>query len=288
MSIGIDGVQVGHWTDSDGETGCTVVLLPEGATGSCEVRGGAPATRELDALAPDKSVTQVDAIVLTGGSAFGLAAADGVMRYLEEQGRGVLTPAGKVPIVPALALFDLAAGDPAARPTADHGYAAAAGAGEQPGRGRIGAGTGAYVSNWRGPEGRVRGGISYAERSLGDVVVGALCAVNAFGDIDLGGGDIGLDAVEVLTRPFEFDAGRAHTTIGAVLTNARLDKTGCHIVCQGAHDGLARALAPPHTRCDGDGFITAATGSVDTDIDVVRLLALAAVTDAIRAVAAGS
>ncbi|WP_167475088.1 P1 family peptidase [Nocardia arthritidis] len=285
MTIGVVGVRVGHWTDSVGETGCTVLMLPDGSTASCEVRGGAPASRELDALAPDKVVSSVDAIVLTGGSAFGLAAADGVMRYLEERGRGVPTPGGKVPIVPTLALFDLCAGDSAARPTAEHGYtAAAASLGEQVLHGRVGAGAGAYVAHWRGPR-RRPGGIGYAEQRLGDVVVGALCVVNAFGDIDDGAASVSLEAVEQLEQLREFAGARTHTTIGAVVTNARLTKVGCRIVAQGAHDGLARALTPPHTRFDGDGFIAAATGEVESDVDTVRLMALASVTEAIRSVA---
>ncbi|WP_324193848.1 P1 family peptidase [Nocardia blacklockiae] len=286
MGIGIPGVRVGHWTDPVGRTGCTVVVLPEGTVASCEVRGGAPASRELDALHPDKSVVAVDAVVLTGGSAFGLAVADGVLRYLGEQGRGVPTPAGPVPIVPTLALFDLAAGDAAARPTADSGYAAArAVSGEQVLSGRIGAGTGAHTSQWRGPEQRRPGGLAYAERKYGDLVVGALCAVNAFGDIDDGTGEITLDSFPLFDEIFDFTTARTHTTIGVVLTNARLDKTSCHLVAQGAHDGLARALTPPHTRFDGDGFVAAATGEVPAHVDIVRLLALATVTDAIRSVA---
>jgi len=228
-------------------------------------------------------VNSIDGILLTGGSAFGLAAADGVMRYFEEQGRGVLTPGGRVPIVPTMALFDLAAGDPAVRPTAEHGYAAArAAAGEQILSGRVGAGTGAYTSQWRGPE-RRPGGIGYAEK----VVVVAVCAVNAFGDVDDGRGEICLDSAAVFEALREATAPRTHTTIGAVITNARLDKVGCHIVAQGAHDGLSRALTPPHTRFDGDGIIAAATGSVDASVDTVRLLALAAVADAIRSVGEG-
>ena len=284
MTIGIPDVRIGHWSDPVGETGCTVLVLPEGTTASCDVRGGAPASRELDALAPDKTNQVVDAVVLTGGSAFGLAAADGVMRYLEAAGRGVPTPGGRVPIVPALGLFDLAVGDPAARPTAESGYAAAAAtAGEQVWTGRVGAGAGAYRSHWRGPGGRKPGGIGYAERQLGELVVGALCVVNALGDIDHGTAVTPLDAVAVLgdLTPSE---SRAHTTIGVVLTNARLDKVGCRIVAEGAHDGLARALTPPHTRFDGDAFITAATGRVEAAVDAVRLMALAAVAEAIRSV----
>jgi len=286
VSIGIPDVRIGHWSDPIGQTGCTVITFPEGTTASCEVRGGAPASRELDALAPDKTVTVVDAVVLTGGSAFGLAAADGVMRYLEAAGRGVPTPGGRVPIVPALGLFDLAVGDPAARPTADNGYAAAAAtSGEQVWTGRVGAGAGAYTSHWRGPGGREPGGIAYAERQLAGLVVGALCVVNAFGDIDHGAGDTSLDAVAVL-GDLRLAASRTNTTIGVVLTNARLDKVGCRIVAEGAHDGLARALTPPHTRFDGDAFIAAATGRVEAAVDAVRLMALAAVVEAIRSVGA--
>ncbi|MFD6156982.1 P1 family peptidase [Nocardia sp. NPDC060256] len=284
-TMGIPDVRVGHWTDPLGETGCTVVIFPPGTVASCEVRGGAPASRELDALAPDKTVPCIDAVVLTGGSAFGLAAADGVMRYLEETGRGVPTPGGNVPIVPALALFDLSAGDPKARPTAERGYAAAhAAAGEQLLAGRIGAGTGAYTGHWRGPAARRPGGLAYIERRWHELVVGALCVVNAFGDIDDGTTEIVLDSVTQLD--LVNTSARMHTTIGTVITNARLDKVGCHIVAQGAHDGLSRALTPPHGRFDGDGFITAATGSVEAEVDLVRLMALAAVTEAIRSVAA--
>ncbi|MBF6129963.1 P1 family peptidase [Nocardia brasiliensis] len=287
MTISIPGVRVGHWSDPHGETGCTVLILPEGTVASCEVRGGAPASRELDVLAPDKTVPFIDAVVLTGGSAFGLAAADGVMRYLEEHDRGVSTPGGKVPIVPALALFDLSAGDPKARPTAERGYAAAhATTGEQVLTGRVGAGTGAYTGHWRGPGARRAGGLAYTERRWNDLVVGALCVVNAFGDIDDGAAEISLDPVTQLDLMISAAAAaRMHTTIGTVITNAKLDKVGCHIVAQGAHDGLSRALTPPHGRFDGDGFIAAATGSVDADVDLVRLMALATVTDAIRSVA---
>lgn len=285
-AVGVTGVRVGHWTDATAQTGCTVIEFPEGTVASYEVRGGAPASRELDLLAPDKTVARIDAALLTGGSAFGLAAADGVMRYYEEQGRGVDTPGGVVPIIPTLAIFDLAAGDGSVRPTSESGYLAAqATRGEQRLTGAIGAGAGAYTSHWRGPEGRRRGGLGYAEHRLDDLVVAALCVVNAFGDIDDGRGEVNLDAVRALEAPFQTASARAHTTIGVVVTNATLDKVGCQIVAQGAHDGLSRALTPPHTRFDGDGFVAAATGQVTAHVDTVRLLALAAVTDAIRSVA---
>ncbi len=282
----VEGVQVGHWTDDTGLTGCTVVELPVGTTASYEARGGAPASRELLLLEPDKTVQSVDAVLLTGGSAFGLAAADGVMEHYRLQGRGVPTPGGPVPIVPTLALFDLAVGNPLAHPDADAGRAAAQSVrARQVLRGRVGAGTGAQVSHWRGPEGRRPGGLAYAEHRLGDLAVAVLCVVNAFGDVDDGSSSVVFDAVAALESPFAFDQGRSHTTIGVVVTNARLDKVGCRIVAQGAHDGLARALTPPHTRFDGDAFVAAATGQVDAPVDAVRLLALACVTDAVRSVA---
>lgn len=279
--VTVPGVRVGHWTNAVGHTGCTVVELPPGTVASFEVRGGAPACRELIPLLPDKSVTHVDAVCLTGGSVFGLAAADGVVRALAERGRGVGTPAGPVPIVPTLGLFDLAVGDPTARPGPEAGYAAAAAAASVFETGRVGAGTGAHAGTWR-PEGPRGGGLGVAERRLGDVTVAAIVAVNALGDIvsDAAGADP-LAAVATLRDAFDF-GGRDHTTIGCVVTNARLDKVGCQVVAQGAHDGLARAITPPHTRFDGDGFVAAATGPVPAPVDVVRMLALLAVADAIR------
>src|SRR4051812_511265 len=159
----IPGVLVGHWTDAAARTGCTAILLPEGATASGEVRGGAPATREFELLAPHRTVEQVDAVVLAGGAAFGLATCDGVVRWLEERGRGFPTPSGNVPIVVGAALFDLAEGDGSVRPGADEGYAACeAAAPGTPPSGRVGAGTGATVGKWRGPEHARPSGIGVA------------------------------------------------------------------------------------------------------------------------------
>lgn len=282
-SVSLPGVHIGHWTDESAITGCTVVVLPEGSIASCEVRGGAPASRELDLLDPRMSAQSIDAVLLTGGSAFGLAAADGVMRYLEEQGRGVQTPAGRVPIVPTLGLFDLGIGDPTVRPTADSGYHAAAHA--QPGTvetGRIGAGTGACSSQWRGPDGRRRAGLVYAEQHFGELVVGALVAINAFGDILGPAATPGMDMAEFFEAVATQTIPRSNTTIGLLITNAKLDKVGCRILAEGAHDGLSRAVHPPHSRFDGDAFIAAATGEVDAAVDTVRLLGMLAVTAAIE------
>jgi L-aminopeptidase/D-esterase-like protein len=285
----VPGVRVGHWSDHVGETGCTVVELPPGTVASYEARGGAPASRELELLEPDKAVTTIDAVLLTGGSAFGLSAADGVMRYYEERGRGVPTPGGNVPIVPTLALFDLGAGDSRARPGPDSGYAAAAATRtEQILSGRVGAGSGAYIGHWRGPDGRRPGGLGYSEQRLAhgghQVVVAALCVVNAFGDVDHGDEPISFEAVRDLQSVFEYEQGRSHTTIGVVVTNARLDKAGCRVLAQGGHDGIARSLTPPHTRFDGDAIIAAASGEVETPVDLVRVMAVAAVAEAVRSV----
>jgi L-aminopeptidase/D-esterase-like protein len=284
--LGVAGVRVGHWTDSRHQTGCTVVEFPAGTVASYEARGGAPASRELELLRPDKSVTSVDAVLLTGGSAFGLAAAQGVMRYYEQIGRGVLTSAGAVPIIPALALYDLGVGDGAVRPAEEHGYLAArATRGQQMLSGRLGAGTGACVGHWRGPAGRQAAGLASHTASMGTLVVAVLCAVNAFGDIDPGDGTTGIKAIEALTQAFNFANHGMHTTIGVVCTNGRFSKADCRIIAQGAHDGLARAITPPHTRFDGDAFIAAATGEVDARVDAARFLALTAVCRAIRSLA---
>lgn len=288
MITDVLGVQVGHWTDPVARTGCTVVLLPAGTVASGEVRGGAPASRELALLEPGRLVDRVDAVVLCGGSAFGLAAADGVMRFCEEQGRGFPTPAGPVPIVPALALFDLAVGDASVRPTAEAGYTASTAAVAGPVElGQVGAGCGATVDKWRGGEGRAGGLASSTIRPTdGDaLVVSVLLAVNGVGAI----GEIGAESerahgdvaavIQRGARPF------GNTTIGVIATNARIDKEGCHLVAQSGHDGLARALFPAHTRFDGDGLIAAATGSIDGDLDLICVLATTAVERAVRALA---
>jgi L-aminopeptidase/D-esterase-like protein len=276
----VPGVLVGHWSDPEARTGCTVVLVPEGTTASAEVRGGAPASRELDLLVPGRLVDRIDAVVLTGGSAFGLAAADGVMTWLEERGRGVATPAGPVPIVPTLALYDLAVGSSAVRPGPAEGRAAcdAAGAGDVA-HGAVGAGTGATTGTWLGRDEARPGGLGGATVRAGELVVAALVAVNAYGSIDPTGR--GLDGIED-ALPAAPPPPIGNTTIGVIATNARLDKTACLTVAQGGHDGLARAIAPAHTRVDGDALIALATGAVDAPVDHVRLLAVAAVERAVR------
>lgn len=288
MERPLPGVRIGHWTDATARTGCTVILFSEGTVASAEVRGGAPASRELALLEPHRSVQHIDAAVLTGGSAFGLACADGVMRHREEAGRGVPTPAGRVPIVPTLGLYDLAVGDPTVRPGPEAGYFAARTASDGPiTTGTIGAGTGATVSKLNGPEHARPGGLAAATVTAGTVAMQAVVAVNALGAIDSDGTGVDVDVDPVGVRPGGDWFG--NTTIGVIMTNARLDKIGCLHVAQGGHDGLARAIAPPHLSHDGDAFIAAATGDVDLPeglgVDLVRTLALRAVSQAIRAVA---
>ena len=284
MLTDVAGIRVGHWTDARARTGCTVVLLPDGTIGSAEIWGGAPATRELELLEPHRTVQQVDAVLLTGGSAFGLAAADGVMRWCEEHGRGVATPGGIVPIVPALGLFDLAVGDPAVRPGPDQGYAACEDARKDGvAVGPVGAGTGATLGAWSGN--RRDGGIGAATEHAGELVVAAMLAVNAFGDLDESGDGARAAAAMLAAGHVPGAQLLTNTTIGVVATNARLDKVGCLIVAQGGHGGLARALAPSHTRFDGDGIIAVATGTIDAHVDAVRMLAVSAVERAVRSIA---
>ena len=286
--LGVAGVSVGHWTDHEARTGCTVVLFPEGTVASGEVRGGAPATREFALLAPERLVERIDALVLSGGSAFGLAAADGVMAHLADAGVGFPTGAGPVPIVVGLSLFDLLVGDGSVRPGAAEGRLAVGAA--RPGPvavGAVGAGTGATVGKWRGREHARPGGLGVASQRDDDLVVAALVAVNAFGDID-DGRDLGGRFAGHRGGPPDPDdeTGSAfgNTTIGLLVTNARLTKLECHLLAQSGHDAFGRALVPAHTRVDGDAIVAAATGSLGADapVDLVRLLAVAAMEEAVR------
>ena len=278
----IPDVRVGHWTDERAETGCTVVLLPEGTVTSGEVRGGAPGTREFALLDPARLVQQVDAVVLTGGSAFGLAACDGVARWLEARGRGFTTSAGPVPIVVGMVLFDLMVGDASVRPDAEAGAAACEAASDDVVVGRVGAGRGLTYAKWRGREHAKPGGLGAAVEHRDHLVVGALVAVNAVGDVLEPGPSARLDPVVPPPTTTAF----TNTTVGVVVTNASLDKMGCHLVAQAAHDGLARALEPAHTMGDGDAFVASALGRVEAPLDTVRLLAARAVERAIRDVGA--
>ena len=283
VETGIAGVEVGHWTDDVALTGCTVVALPEGTVASGEVRGGAPATRDFALLDPGRLVAHVDAVVMSGGSAFGLAAADGVVSELESQGRGFPTRAGVVPIVVGMALFDLGVGDASVRPGIQQGRAAYADRSPVVRTGRVGAGAGATVGKWQGPDSVRPGGLGAATVARDDVRVAAVVAVNGAGDVDHGDLDtidrLGAGTFDSWPEPID---PFANTSIGVVVTNATLDKGACHLVAQSAHDGLARAMVPAHTLADGDAFVAAATGEVGAGVEEIRLMTVAAVVGAIR------
>jgi len=295
----VPGITVGHYTRPERPTGCTVVLTgPQGAVASVDVRGGGPATRETDLLNPVNTVERVHAIVLSGGSAFGLDVATGVMRYLEEHGVGFEVANLRVPIVPGASLFDLTVGDGRIRPDADCGYkAAAAATGGPVGEGDVGAGAGATVGKMAGMARAMKGGIGTSAITLPDgLVVGALVAVNAIGDIiDPGTGRTiagvrtpdgrGLADVRRLLRAPATPEARPgeNTTIGVVATNATLTKAQAAKVAQMAHDGIARAIVPSHMPLDGDTIFAVATGTLagPARLELVGALAADAVSEAI-------
>jgi L-aminopeptidase/D-esterase-like protein len=290
MLTDIGGIRVGHWTDEVARTGCTVVLFPEGTVASGEVRGGAPGTREWELLSPERLVERIDAAVLCGGSAFGLAACDGVARWCEERGVGMPTVGGPVPIVVGSVLYDLGVGDPRVRPGPNEGYAACVAATDAAyDVGPVGAGTGATVAKWRGAGHAKPGGIGTATlRGEGDLIVSALIACNAWGELRTGAVQEPPSLPEPPPDPWALEP-LANTTIGIIVTNARLDKLTCLRLAQAGHDGLARALDPVHAAVDGDALIAAATGAVEPPGDgwmraeIVRRLAAAAVEAATRA-----
>ena len=289
----IDGLKVGHHQLRHRPTGCTVVLAERGAVGAVDVRGAAPGTRETDLLDPINSVQQVHAIVLSGGSAFGLATADGVMRYLEERDIGFDTGVARVPIVPAAILYDLSVGeDPRIRPSADCGYKASQAATTNAvAEGNVGAGTGATVGKLGGASRAMKGGIGTAAVDLGSGVrLAALMAVNAVGDIidpETGAIVAGVrtsdgralaDARTLLRTPeIASTAPKGHnTTIGVVATNVVLSKAQLAIIARMAHDGLARAVRPAHTPSDGDTIFALSTGTHSSEVSLLRLGAFAA------------
>jgi len=259
----IPGIRVGHDTNLEAGTGCTVILCDTPAMGGVDVRGGAPATRETDLLRPMTLVEGVNAIVLTGGSAFGLDAASGVMLYLEERGIGYDTGVARVPIVPAAAIYDLAFGPASIRPDASAGYRACEQASSEPvAQGTVGAGTGATVGKMAGPDFMTKGGLGSASMVLSDgTLVGAIVVVNAVGDIV----DPRAQTVIAGTRRSDgpdFLAGNpfGNTTIAVVATNAALTKEQTNKVAQMAHDGMAQAIHPAHTMFDGDTVFALALG----------------------------
>ncbi|MFQ5595295.1 MAG: P1 family peptidase [Anaerolineae bacterium] len=289
----IPGIHVGHWTNLEAATGCTVVLCPDGATAGVAVRGGGPGTRETDLLRPEMMVQQVHAVVLSGGSAFGLAAADGVMRWLEEHDIGFDVGVTKVPIVPAAILFDLLVGRHDVRPDAEAGYAACEAATDDPvAEGNVGAGTGATVGKLMGPFSAMKGGLGSAVVRLGNgVVVGALAVVNCLGDvIDPATGEIVAGArspdgswLDTSARFIEMGAlpQFGNTTLAVVATDAQLTQAQCTAVANMAQTGLARAIKPAHTLLDGDTIFALSTGDKQADVSIVGTAAAEAISRAI-------
>jgi L-aminopeptidase/D-esterase-like protein len=296
----VPGIRVGHYTHLEGITGCTVVLCPDGTVGGVDQRGGAPGTRETDLLRPLHLVNTVNAVVLSGGSAYGLAAADGVMRWLEERGQGYKSAAGFiVPIVPAAILMDLAVGRADIRPDAAMGYTACEAATDEPvAQGCVGAGTGCRLGAMLGNEFATKGGIGSASIDLGDgLIVAALCAVNAVGDVVDEQGQIiaglrqppdgntfmgMLNALKTAARmPLPVRA-ESNTVLGVVVTNAKLSKEEVNKVAQMAQDGLAQALRPAHTMFDGDTMFALATGEIPANVTVIGAFAAEMVAQAIR------
>jgi L-aminopeptidase/D-esterase-like protein len=286
-----EGFRIGHWTDITAATGCTVILCPPRTVCSCDVRGSSPGSRELALLGTDKTMQEVHAVLFTGGSAFGLAAADGVMRYLEGTNVGYRTPWIRVPIVPAAVIFDLNVGSSATRPTAGSGFTACQTASRDVPRGSVGAGTGATVGKWAGMDHWMKGGVGGGSRTSKDCLVSAIAVVNAVGDVldesmnvlagartPEGRWMVDEHPYRELMRPPDL----TNTTLVAVLTNAKLSKVEAHRVAQRTHDGFARAVKPAHTSFDGDVAFVCATGESPQPFDTVAELAADAAADAIR------
>ena len=303
----VPGIQVGHAHDIEAITGCTVVLCPQGAVGGVDQRGGAPGTRETDLLRPMHLVEKVHGVLLSGGSAFGLDAATGVVRYLEEQGVGFDARVAKVPIVPAAILFDLDIGRADIRPDAAMGFLACQNAStNSPEEGNFGAGMGATLGRILGSAGAMKSGIGTASHDLGGgAFVGAIIAVNPFGDVvDPKSGEILAGARPAKLGPMRFGgdgqfadtmevmkgmagklvlkfASRGNTVIGVVATNAQLTKEEVNKVAQMAHDGIARAIRPAHTMLDGDTLFALSTGGKSVDVNIVGAYAAEVVAAAI-------
>ena len=302
----IAGIEVGQAQDDEALTGCTVILCRKGAVAGVDVRGGAPGTRETDLLNPVNLVEKVHAVVLAGGSAFGLDTASGVMRYLDKNSIGFDTGAGKVPIVPAAILFDLNLGRGDVRPDAEMGHRAASSASsDAPAEGNVGAGAGATVGKIFGLKSAMKAGIGTASMQAGGLIVGALVAVNCFGDvIDSRTGQIIAGARSTNLGPLKLGqegyfgdtletmktfigrtvlgfATKGNTVIGVIATNANLTKAEATKVAQMAQDGLARSIRPAHTMLDGDTIFALATGEKKADPSTVGAFAAEVMAQAI-------
>ncbi|GED56420.1 P1 family peptidase [Brevibacillus formosus] len=293
--VDVPGVKVGQVQNEEALTGCTVIVLEKGSACGVDVRGSAPGTRETDLLNPINSVQEVNAVVLTGGSAYGLDAASGVMRYMEEQGQGYNVGVGVVPIIPAAVIFDLSIGSAKIRPDQQMGYEAARLASKQPvQQGNVGAGTGATVGKMAGMKRAMKGGLGTASRRLPNgLVVGAIVAVNAVGEVRLPStGEIlagarGEDGKIRESLSWMIDAATppvpagTNTTIAVVASNANLNKVQANKVAQMAHNGLAKTIHPVHTMSDGDTIFAIATGGVEASVNLVGTLSVEVLAEAV-------
>lgn len=283
MITDVPGVTVGHYTDTEGVTGCTVILFPSETAGAYVLAGAAPGTRETDMLGPQTIENVVHAVVLSGGSAYGLACADGVASVLEERGIGFEFGGMRVPLVPAAVIFDLPIGDPNARPRPEHGRAAVLAAGAHVEEGSVGAGTGATCAKWAGPEGRMKGGLGTASAIVpgSDAIVGAIVVCNAVGDVIDEHGEVIAGSRAPRDVPAPELAGPS-TVLTCVATNAILDKGRAVHVARMASAGVARAVRPAFTFFDGDIVFCAATQQVDCEPNLVGEVAADVVADALR------
>jgi L-aminopeptidase/D-esterase-like protein len=293
-SLGIEGLSVGHFSDSVGLTGCTVVLGPQGVTASVDIRGGAPGTLDTDLLSPLAAVSEVHGILLTGGSAPGLRAAAGLTTYLRENACGYQTAFARIPLVAGAVIYDLGLGSPDACPSADDAYEAARAAGTEVEEGSVGVGTGATVGKILGRGGLMKGGLALSTVCVGGgLTVTALTVVNAMGDVVDERGEILAGArengtfVDSRSRLLELSSapGFGHienTTLSVVMTDARLDKVQCAIVARMSHDGMARAINPVHTPVDGDCVFVLATGRRPSNVFQMGAAAAEAVAASIR------
>lgn len=293
MITHIPGITVGHYTDEKNITGCTVILCPRNTVAGCDVRGSSPGSRELMLLAPEKQMQEVHAILLSGGSAFGLGAANGVMQYLAERKIGYATPWAIVPIVPSAIIFDLNIGSSTVFPTPENAYESCVNASEMFLQGSVGAGTGAVVGKWNGFDHAMKGGIGSASLQIGQVVVGAIAVVNAVGDVTDGTGTIIAGAQqdgnffgpERRLHAFNNEkllSRNTNTTLAVVASNAALSKVDTYRVAQRAHDGMARAIVPCHTTFDGDAAFALSTGMVKAPVDLIAEMGAVATAEAIR------
>lgn len=291
----VSGIKVGHAQSNEGMTGCTVIICEKGATGGVDIRGSAPGTRETDLFEPKKMVDKVHAVVLSGGSAFGLEAASGVMKYLEEQNIGFDVGVTKVPIVASAVIFDLNIGDHRIRPDFNMGYIAAQNANtDDNAQGNIGCGMGATIGKILGPRNAMKSGLGSATVKVGKLVVSAMVAVNSFGDIydytnnkEIAGvydyeNNKLLNTIDIMkdkNRTLGFNV--QNTTIGIITTNAILTKAEANKISEMAHNGFARAINPIHTMVDGDTIFTMATNEIKADISLIGTIAAEAMSKAV-------